>query len=96
MQNMVFVGTGLEWASPFALSRGLSFVLGYGLLGAGWLALKAEGDVQAFGYDAIKRLLWMTLLAIAGVLRDNARTGSSGSGSMARAQCAVCTLHVLG
>ncbi|TCG02936.1 cytochrome d ubiquinol oxidase subunit II, partial [Paraburkholderia steynii] len=67
VQNMVFVGTGLEWASPFALSCGLSLVLGYGLLGAGWLALKTEGDVQAFGYDAIKRLLWMTLLAIAGV-----------------------------
>ncbi|MBB5464978.1 cytochrome d ubiquinol oxidase subunit II [Paraburkholderia sp. CI2] len=63
VQNMEFVGTGLEWATPFSLWCGLSLVLGYGLLGAGWLALKTEGDVQAFGYVAIGRLLWMTLLA---------------------------------
>ena len=65
VHNMEFVGTGLEWASPFALWCGVSLVLGYGLLGAGWLALKTEGEVQRFGYVAVKRLLWMTLLAIA-------------------------------
>lgn len=65
VRNMEFVGTGLEWATPFALWCGLSLVLGYGLLGAGWLALKTEGEVQTFGYVASKRLLWMTLLAIA-------------------------------
>lgn len=67
VQNMEFVGTGFEWASPFALWCGLSLALGYGLLGAGWLVLKTDGDVQAFGYVAIKRLLWMTLLAVASV-----------------------------
>jgi cytochrome bd ubiquinol oxidase subunit II len=68
VQNMEFVGTGFEWASPFAMWCGASLVLGYALLGAGWLVLKTEGDVQTFAYTAIKRLVLMTLLAITVVL----------------------------
>src|SRR6188472_1920476 len=41
-----FAGTSFDFLSPFALLTGLALLSGYGLLGAGWLILKTEGDVQ--------------------------------------------------
>src|SRR5262249_57807896 len=38
--------TSFDLLSPFALLTGSALLLGYGLLGAGWLILKTEGDVQ--------------------------------------------------
>src|SRR5690606_17933095 len=35
------------WLSPFSLLCGLSLVAGYALLGASWLVIKTEGDLQA-------------------------------------------------
>jgi cytochrome d ubiquinol oxidase subunit II len=42
-----FAGTSFDFLSPFALLTGVALLLGYGLLGAGWLILKTEGAVQA-------------------------------------------------
>jgi cytochrome bd ubiquinol oxidase subunit II len=42
-----FAGTSFDFLSPFAVLTGIGLLLGYGLLGAGWLILKTEGDVQA-------------------------------------------------
>jgi len=42
-----FAGTSFDFLSPFALLTGVALLFGYGLLGAGWLILKTEGDVQA-------------------------------------------------
>jgi cytochrome bd ubiquinol oxidase subunit II len=42
-----FAGTSFDFLSPFALLTGIALLLGYGLLGAGWLILKTEGNVQA-------------------------------------------------
>jgi cytochrome d ubiquinol oxidase subunit II len=41
-----FAGTGLDWATPFALMCGLALVAGYALLGAAWLMMKTEGAVE--------------------------------------------------
>jgi cytochrome bd ubiquinol oxidase subunit II len=41
-----FAGTSFDFLSPFALLTGVALMFGYGLLGAGWLVLKTEGDVQ--------------------------------------------------
>jgi NADH dehydrogenase len=41
-----FAGTSFDFLSPFALLTGLGLLFGYGLLGAGWLILKTEGDIQ--------------------------------------------------
>jgi cytochrome bd ubiquinol oxidase subunit II len=41
-----FAGTSFDFLSPFALLTGVALLFGYGLLGAGWLILKTEGDVQ--------------------------------------------------
>jgi cytochrome d ubiquinol oxidase subunit II len=42
-----FVGGALDFATPFSLITGVALVFGYGLLGAGWLILKTEGEIQA-------------------------------------------------
>jgi cytochrome bd ubiquinol oxidase subunit II len=41
-----FSGTSFDFFSPFALLTGVALLFGYGLLGAGWIILKTEGDIQ--------------------------------------------------
>jgi cytochrome d ubiquinol oxidase subunit II len=42
-----FAGTSFDFLNPFALFTGVALMFGYSLLGAGWLVLKTEGNVQA-------------------------------------------------
>src|SRR5215475_3144966 len=42
-----FSGGSLDFLTPFSLLTGVALLFGYGLLGAGWLVLKTEGEVQA-------------------------------------------------
>ncbi|HVT25598.1 MAG TPA: cytochrome d ubiquinol oxidase subunit II [Rhizomicrobium sp.] len=42
-----FAGTSFDCFTPFSLLTGVALVFGYGLLGACWLILKTEGDLQA-------------------------------------------------
>jgi cytochrome d ubiquinol oxidase subunit II len=42
-----FSGSSLAFLTPFSLMTGLALLFGYGLLGAGWLILKTEGEIQA-------------------------------------------------
>jgi len=41
-----FTGSSWDFLTPFSLFTGLALVFGYGLLGAGWLVLKTEGELQ--------------------------------------------------
>jgi cytochrome d ubiquinol oxidase subunit II len=41
-----FTGTTLDFLRPFSLLTGVALLFGYGLLGASWLILKTEGDIQ--------------------------------------------------
>lgn len=41
-----FSGSSFDCFTGFSLFTGLALVFGYGLLGAGWLILKTEGDLQ--------------------------------------------------
>src|SRR5580692_6983737 len=43
-----FAGSSLDCFTPFSLATGVCLVFGYALLGAGWLVLKTEGDLQAW------------------------------------------------
>lgn len=52
-----FAGGAFDWLSPFALVVGVALVAGYGLLGATWLILKTEGDLQARCYRLAYPLL---------------------------------------
>ena len=42
-----FSGSALDFITPFSVMTGIALLFGYGLLGAGWLILKTEGEIQA-------------------------------------------------
>ena len=53
--------------TPFALLTGVALIFGYGLLGAAWLVLKTEGDLQAWARRAGRVCLIAVLIAILAV-----------------------------
>lgn len=44
--DRAYAGGWFDWLSPFSILTGLAVVIGYALLGATWLVLKTEGDLQ--------------------------------------------------
>jgi cytochrome bd ubiquinol oxidase subunit II len=47
VEGRVFAGGALDFLTPFSVLTGIALIFGYGLLGAGWLVLKTEDDIQA-------------------------------------------------
>lgn len=41
-----FVGGSWDWLTPFSITTGVALIFGYALLGAGWLVIKTEGELQ--------------------------------------------------
>jgi cytochrome d ubiquinol oxidase subunit II len=41
-----FAGSSWDFFTPFSILTGVALIFGYGLLGAGWLILKTEGELQ--------------------------------------------------
>ena len=62
-----FAGTSFDWVTPFALFTGLALVFGYALLGAAWVVLKTEGDLQDWARRAGRVCLIAVLIAILAV-----------------------------
>ncbi|GGY49332.1 cytochrome d ubiquinol oxidase subunit II [Parvularcula lutaonensis] len=54
VDGRVYGGGWWDWLSPFSVLCGLAVVTGYGLLGATWLVMKLEGDIQ----ERARRLAW--------------------------------------
>ncbi len=59
-----FTGSTFDCITPFSLFTGLALVLGYGLLGAGWLILKLEGDLQKKARAQARFCFLGTLVAV--------------------------------
>jgi len=59
-----FAGGSFFWLRPFSLLTGAGLICGYGLIGACWLILKTEGDVQQWARQRARWLLWGVLLFI--------------------------------
>ncbi len=62
-----YAGGVFEWLTPFAIFTGLALILGYALLGAAWLVLKTEGELQ----EKVWRLmlpLTVLVMAVVGVV----------------------------
>src|SRR6516162_2286651 len=51
-----YAGGPLGWLHPFAILTGIGLVLGYALLGAGWLVLKSADDLREWAYH---RIAWL-------------------------------------
>jgi len=62
-----FAGSSFDWVTPFALLTGIALMFGYGLLGAGWLVLKTEGELQDWARRAARVCLAAVLIAILAV-----------------------------
>ena len=55
-----FAGYALDWLTPFSLLCGCALVAGYGLIGAAWLVMKTEGEVEHRARRLAKTLLLVT------------------------------------
>jgi cytochrome d ubiquinol oxidase subunit II len=62
-----FAGTSWDWLTPFSVLTGIALMLGYGLLGAGWLVIKTEGPLQAWARRMGRIALVGVVLAIVAV-----------------------------
>ncbi|WP_306565986.1 cytochrome d ubiquinol oxidase subunit II [Aquabacterium sp.] len=62
--NGVVTSGVMDWLTPFSVFTGLSVVVGYALLGATWLILKTEGDLQRRLIQATPPILLTMLLSI--------------------------------
>jgi cytochrome d ubiquinol oxidase subunit II len=59
VDGRAYGGGWWDWLSPFSLITGVAVVAGYGLLGATWLVMKLEGDIQ----ERARRRAWQFGLA---------------------------------
>ncbi len=59
-----FAGHALDWVHPFPILTGAGMVLGYALLGAGWLVFKGEGALRDWAYARIPWLAGAVLLVL--------------------------------
>lgn len=64
-ENFRYVGGALDWLTPFTVITGIGLVAGYALLGATWLIMKSEGQVQDWAYKVAPRLLFLVLAVFA-------------------------------
>jgi cytochrome bd ubiquinol oxidase subunit II len=46
VSGRAYAGGWYDWLSPFSLMTGVALVIGYALLGATWLVMKTEGNLQ--------------------------------------------------
>jgi cytochrome d ubiquinol oxidase subunit II len=60
-----FVGTAFDFLTPFSFLIAVALLFGYSLLGAGWLILKTEGEIQAAARRYGRICLIGVLIAIA-------------------------------
>lgn len=67
VEGMHFAGGSWDWLHPFALVAGFGVVAGYALLGATWLVLKTEGDLQAWSRRQARRALLLTSLFVVAI-----------------------------
>ncbi len=51
VEGRAFSGSSWDWIAPFPLLTGLGLVVGYALLGATWLYMKTQGELQEWARD---------------------------------------------
>jgi len=58
-----FSGSSFDCFTPFTLMTGTALLFGYGLLGAGWLILKTDGELQLWARRQARKCLLGVLIA---------------------------------
>ncbi|HUK03374.1 MAG TPA: cytochrome d ubiquinol oxidase subunit II [Steroidobacteraceae bacterium] len=64
IEGRQFAGNSFDCFTAFSFFTGVALTFGYGLLGAGWLILKTEGELQAWARRCGVRCLIGVLVAI--------------------------------
>jgi cytochrome d ubiquinol oxidase subunit II len=64
VDGRIYAGNSFDWVTPFALMTGVALMFGYGLLGAAWLVLKTEGELQEWARRMGRICLIAVLIAI--------------------------------
>src|SRR5712691_10119074 len=67
VEGRVFVGGSFDWLTPFCLLTAVGLLLGYALLGAGWLIIKTDGELQMWARRQAGWLILGVLAAMAAV-----------------------------
>ena len=67
VENRQFAGGMFDWLTPFSLLTGAALISGYALLGATWLIMKTEGELQDRCYRLARGLLF-AVLAFVGIV----------------------------
>jgi cytochrome d ubiquinol oxidase subunit II len=65
VEGRAYSGGWWDWLSPFSVVTGLSVVVAYGLLGAAWIVMKAEGAIRQRGREIARVLAIAAIGAIA-------------------------------
>jgi cytochrome bd ubiquinol oxidase subunit II len=58
-----FAGGAFDWLAPLPVLTGIGLVLGYALLGAGWIVLKSDGELREWARNRVLALA-LTLLVV--------------------------------
>jgi cytochrome d ubiquinol oxidase subunit II len=64
VQGRTFAGSSFDWLTPFSVLTGVALLFGYALLGAGWLVMKTEGELQDWARGMGRRALIGVVVAI--------------------------------
>jgi cytochrome d ubiquinol oxidase subunit II len=66
VEGRAYSGGWWDWLTPFSLMTGAALVLGYSMLGAGWLIWKTEGPVQdkAFSHARLAAIGTVGLIGV--------------------------------
>ncbi len=64
MATRSYAGGWFDWLTPFSVITGAAVMAGYCLLGATWLVMKTEGDLQ----ERMRRIAWVFGLATLGFI----------------------------
>ncbi len=62
VENFQYVGGPFDWLTPFTVMTGLGVVAGYALLGAAWVIMKTEGEVQDWAWRTLPWLLGAVMI----------------------------------
>src|SRR6516162_4827102 len=60
-----FAGGAFDWLAPLPVLSGVGLVFGYALLGAGWIVLKSDGELNEW---ARQRIPWLAVAVLAAIV----------------------------
>jgi cytochrome d ubiquinol oxidase subunit II len=64
VEGRAYAGGWFDWLTPFSLMTGAALVIGYALLGATWLIIKTEGELQ----ERMYALAWPLTLGVVAMI----------------------------